>query len=771
MENLSEEEFRKIVRKTIKERYEDDDDLGIYGGGFDEFEFDNDAMRAAKADIEASGEEFEELGKSKFEKDPKFKEKFKSSVKQANLNLPSDDEEIARLANVIKQKKAHEKQFGAGSLNEDFEEGPQPGDVEYHNDYEKMPTGLSKFSDIDWVAIYETLTRGEDLGRNDMIEAGLTNEDLDLLYHHNVISAYGDVTLWDENTSLENFIEQVKNAYRQGFNEQALNEMQIDRPTDSEGNPITLKVRVEHKDKGTAGRVERFIVGDDGEMRVKVNWIQDPLGDTLPSIVSTQDIVVRDKSRVIKEEESTRYMFFSNLEQMKSQAEKLLGLDENKLSEILESGHDWAQDHIATAKESMDQAFDFIMNEIKNEDKTSEETTEVIADINEGELNEMYNFSDNSFLDALIGDADLDYMKSENPDVLEFDLMEAIYVFRHDYNEDHPFIHYLGSLLQKDNFKGSPALNSYEDLENEGKMIYDALVRGEEFYKEKYLDGAYDEVVSESNIRSHANGRGQNKKPANYPKQFKRGALRENSEKTSLTNEEFDYNREEIEAHDKKAFEEEMDKEIFYVVDNDFNRAHYPDLVGKTFENPPGYAQVKVVKQGDIEFGDNKNTNMEEAKKSREKDLIFYESRLKEDSSDSLANKHGENAKPETIEESYGDRYEQIVFLQGNEADHALNILMQDGRDEAMDYLKQWHYPGEHDGSNELGHGSMDKTYEKDGYIMSWNSSIGYIGLVYDTEYNKELDEDSQMKRHLAGQREKTVPLGQHAPHSQKAKK
>ena len=96
---------------------------------------------------------------------------------------------------------------------------------------------------------------------------------------------------------------------------------------------------------------------------------------------------------------------------------------------------------------------------------------------------------------------------------------------------------------------------------------------------------------------------------------------------------------------------------------------------------------------------------------------------------------------------------------------------MQDGRDEAMDYLKQWHYPGEHDGSNELGHGSMDKTYEKDGYIMSWNSSIGYIGLVYDTEHNKELDEDSQMKRHLAGQREKTVPLGQHAPHSQKAKK
>jgi hypothetical protein len=70
--------------------------------------------------------------------------------------------------------------------------------------------------------------------------------------------------------------------------------------------------------------------------------------------------------KVLKEEEehrSGRYMFFSNLEQMKRQCDLLLNLDEEMVESILEDGHDWAQDHIAEAKNNMDQVFDFIMNE------------------------------------------------------------------------------------------------------------------------------------------------------------------------------------------------------------------------------------------------------------------------------------------------------------------------------------------------------------------------------------------------------------------------
>lgn len=597
MKNLSEEELRKIVRKSLQERYNDDDnDLG----SFDEFEFEGPAKEFAQRDIEASGEDFEELGASKFEKAPKFKEKFKAAINK------SDDQEIEHLANVINKKKEHEKSFGVGSMNE-----------------------------ID------------------------VNPD-----------------------------------------------SKLNRPKDAEGNPITLGIRVEHIETNTPGRVDKFIIGDSGEMMVRVNWIQDSMSEKMPKDVPANKIVVRDKTKIVREdsyleENSSRYMFFQNLSQMKRQTEILLNLDENKVNEILENGHDWAQDHIATAKESMDQVFDFIMNETK---------------------------------------------KDKNTKV---------------------------------------------DIED-------------------------NDTVEESNIRSHANGRGQNKKPGNYPKQFKRDALRED----------YDFSREEVSYQDKKEYEEEMDREVYYVVDNEFNQSHYPDLIGKTFESPPSYAQVKLVKQKDVDDSINENESgdiwdeitpgvktltykdmdilsagnsffvddeefetLDQAKNfidnyggpSAEKINLYRHGAMEnknetgkviEGDSISLANKHGENEKPDNLQESYGDRYEQIVFLDGQEANHALNILMEDGQDAAMDYLKQWHYPGEHDGSNELGNGSLDKTYKKDGYIMSWSSSLGYIGLVYDTQHGQEaaMDEDSQMKRHLAGQREKEVPLGQHAPHSQAAK-
>jgi hypothetical protein len=68
------------------------------------------------------------------------------------------------------------------------------------------------------------------------------------------------------------------------------------------------------------------------------------------------------------EHEHNRYMFFSNLEQMKRQAERLLELDQDKIHAILENGHDWADDHITVAKENLDQVFDFMMNEINGED-------------------------------------------------------------------------------------------------------------------------------------------------------------------------------------------------------------------------------------------------------------------------------------------------------------------------------------------------------------------------------------------------------------------
>jgi hypothetical protein len=77
--------------------------------------------------------------------------------------------------------------------------------------------------------------------------------------------------------------------------------------------------------------------------------------------------------KVVKEQTEERYMFFSNLEQIQRQMGLLLDLNHDQVSEILENGHDWAQDHIATAKESIDQVFDFLMNETKSFHKMGDE--------------------------------------------------------------------------------------------------------------------------------------------------------------------------------------------------------------------------------------------------------------------------------------------------------------------------------------------------------------------------------------------------------------
>jgi len=77
------------------------------------------------------------------------------------------------------------------------------------------------------------------------------------------------------------------------------------------------------------------------------------------------DSIIRRVIKETHEEKSSRYMFFSNLQQMRRQCDMLLELDHSMIEEILENGHDWAQDHISEAKNNMDQVFDFLMNETK----------------------------------------------------------------------------------------------------------------------------------------------------------------------------------------------------------------------------------------------------------------------------------------------------------------------------------------------------------------------------------------------------------------------
>jgi hypothetical protein len=86
----------------------------------------------------------------------------------------------------------------------------------------------------------------------------------------------------------------------------------------------------------------------------------------------TESDISRLVNKVLKEQESPNYMFFSNLEQLIRQANLLLELNPEVIDDILLNGHDWAADHITVAKENLDQVFDFMMNQIKGKDHEDE---------------------------------------------------------------------------------------------------------------------------------------------------------------------------------------------------------------------------------------------------------------------------------------------------------------------------------------------------------------------------------------------------------------
>jgi hypothetical protein len=64
--------------------------------------------------------------------------------------------------------------------------------------------------------------------------------------------------------------------------------------------------------------------------------------------------------------ELKNYMFFSNLKIIKNKAEELLAMDQAKIDEMLENGHDWASDHISTSRDDVEEVYNWIKSNIDN---------------------------------------------------------------------------------------------------------------------------------------------------------------------------------------------------------------------------------------------------------------------------------------------------------------------------------------------------------------------------------------------------------------------
>ena len=62
--------------------------------------------------------------------------------------------------------------------------------------------------------------------------------------------------------------------------------------------------------------------------------------------------------------EPKNYMFFSNLKVIKDKAEQILSMDPAQVDSLLEDGHDWAADHIATSKDDVEEVYNWLAGEV-----------------------------------------------------------------------------------------------------------------------------------------------------------------------------------------------------------------------------------------------------------------------------------------------------------------------------------------------------------------------------------------------------------------------
>lgn len=70
--------------------------------------------------------------------------------------------------------------------------------------------------------------------------------------------------------------------------------------------------------------------------------------------------------------EGDRYMFFDNLKTIKAEIDALLQMNPEDVTNLLNNGHDWAADHIATSKDDIQEVAEFLRNNIGDESKESE---------------------------------------------------------------------------------------------------------------------------------------------------------------------------------------------------------------------------------------------------------------------------------------------------------------------------------------------------------------------------------------------------------------
>ncbi|CAB4138406.1 hypothetical protein UFOVP331_26 [uncultured Caudovirales phage] len=76
--------------------------------------------------------------------------------------------------------------------------------------------------------------------------------------------------------------------------------------------------------------------------------------------------------RQLIKEELSRYMFFQNLKSIKMMVDEMLEMDEKMVNDVLLDGHSWAEDHITTSKDDIEEVHNFLtarLTPVANDEK------------------------------------------------------------------------------------------------------------------------------------------------------------------------------------------------------------------------------------------------------------------------------------------------------------------------------------------------------------------------------------------------------------------
>ena len=146
-------------------------------------------------------------------------------------------------------------------------------------------------------------------------------------------------------------------------------------------------------------------------------------------------------------------------------------------------------------------AYDALANPAAVENKGGSTTAyDALAKINEDDDFDVNNSDkmlfDNPSIKEVIDIADLDFQMEDNPTILAFDVCEAIHVYIIDYNEDCDYIHDLRHLLGKVGFRPSPLLRSYDNLDEDAKSFYNALI----IHEKQKINSSKGEIHMGANI-------------------------------------------------------------------------------------------------------------------------------------------------------------------------------------------------------------------------------------------------------------------------------